>query len=95
MTASCLLSLLLAAGPVEADVVLRGGTIHDGTGKAGHKGDVALKGDRIVAVGTFELKGSPRVIDCAGLLIAPASSTCIVTATSRFWRRRRATTLTS
>jgi N-acyl-D-aspartate/D-glutamate deacylase len=32
---------------------------------------VALKGDRIVALGTFEVKGSPREIDCAGLLVAP------------------------
>ncbi len=64
-------SLLLAAPAVDADVVLRGGTIHDGSGKAGFKGDVALKGDRIVAVGSFEVKGSPRVLDCEGLIVAP------------------------
>src|SRR5205823_5292888 len=28
-------------------------------------------GDRIVAVGTFEVKGTPRLLDCAGLMIAP------------------------
>jgi N-acyl-D-aspartate/D-glutamate deacylase len=64
-------AVLLAAAPVEADVVLRGGTIHDGSGKPGFKGDVALKGDRIVGVGSFELKGMPRIIDCTGLVICP------------------------
>ena len=35
----------------EADVVIRGATIVDGTGKEGVTGDVAIKGDTIVAVG--------------------------------------------
>ena len=33
------------------DLVIRGGTIHDGTGAEGRVGDVAIDGDRIVAVG--------------------------------------------
>jgi N-acyl-D-aspartate/D-glutamate deacylase len=72
LTASCL-ALLLAAdpAPVAADVVLRGGTILDGTGKPGAVGDLAIKGDRIVAVGKFPVAGSPRVIDCTGLVVAP------------------------
>ena len=49
---------------VEADVVLKGATLHDGTGQPGKVGDVAIKGDRIVAVGKFAVKGKPRVIDC-------------------------------
>lgn len=71
MTCSFLLSLLLTTAPVEADVVLRGGDIHLGDGKAALKGDVALKGDRIVAIGEFEVKGNPRILDCKGYLIAP------------------------
>ena len=35
----------------DTDFVIRGATIHDGTGKPGYKGDVHVKGDRIVAVG--------------------------------------------
>jgi N-acyl-D-amino-acid deacylase len=59
-------------GPaVEADVVLRGATLHDGSGKAGTVGDVAIKNDRIVAVGKFKVKGNPRILDCTGLVIAP------------------------
>jgi N-acyl-D-aspartate/D-glutamate deacylase len=70
LTASCL-ALVLADAPVEADVVLRGGTLIDGTGKPGVVGDLAVKGDRIVAVGKFPVAGSPKVIDCAGLVVAP------------------------
>ncbi len=67
------LTLLAAAdpAPVEADLVLRGGTVYDGSGQPGQVGDVALKGDRIVAVGRFAVAGRPKVIDCAGLVIAP------------------------
>src|SRR5262245_42742015 len=68
-----LLSALLgvSAAPVEADVVLKGGTLHDGSGKAAVVGDLAIKGDRIVAVGNFETKGKPRVIEAKGLILAP------------------------
>src|SRR3954468_15065922 len=38
---------------VEADYVLRGGEIYDGTGGNATSGDVAIKGDRVVAVGKF------------------------------------------
>ena len=66
---SCL--LLAAAAPVEADFVIRGATLYDGSGKPGGKGDLAIKGDRIVAVGTFAVAGKPRVIDGKGLIVAP------------------------
>ena len=56
---------------VEADVILRGGLIVDGSGKDGEVGDVAIKDDRIVAVGKFKVKGNPKVLDCDGLVIAP------------------------
>lgn len=59
------------ADAVAADVVLRGATLYDGTDNPGKVGDVAIKDDRIVAVGKFAVKGKPRVIDCAGLVISP------------------------
>jgi N-acyl-D-amino-acid deacylase len=72
MSAAFLLSFsLLAADPVAADLVLRGGTVYDGSNSEGTIGDVAIKGDRIVAVGKVEVAGSPRVIDCKGLIVAP------------------------
>jgi N-acyl-D-aspartate/D-glutamate deacylase len=73
MLPGVLLCLCLGPGqnPVEADVILKGGRVHDGQGKAEIIGDVALKGDKIVAIGTFEVAGSPRVIDVKGLIVAP------------------------
>jgi len=52
------------------DIVIRGGTIVDGTGKPAFSGDVAIEGDRIVAVGG---KQGParRDIDADGLLVTP------------------------
>lgn len=52
------------------DLVIRGGTIVDGTGGAPYTGDVALDGDRIVAVGAVEGSGR-REIDAAGAVVAP------------------------
>ncbi len=56
---------------VEADIVLQKATLYDGSGAPGKVGDIAIKGDRIVAVGKFAVKGKPRVIDCEGLIISP------------------------
>jgi len=66
-----LLATLPAADAVEADVVIRGAKLLDGTGKAAVVGDLAIKGERIVAVGTFEIAGKPRIIDGKGLVVAP------------------------
>lgn len=74
MTTACwVMTVLLAAaeGPVEADVLIRGATLYDGSGKAGEVGDLALKGERIVAVGRFQVQGQPKVIDGTGLIAAP------------------------
>ena len=60
-----------AAEAVDADVVVRGALICDGTGKAPYAGDIAIKGERIVAVGEVAVEGSPRVIDGAGLIVTP------------------------
>src|SRR5690242_13083937 len=67
-----LLVLLPAADrAVQADVVIRGATLYDGTGQPGKVGDLALKGDRIVGLGTFTVAGTPRVLDGTGLAVAP------------------------
>jgi N-acyl-D-aspartate/D-glutamate deacylase len=70
-TTLLLLTLPAADKPVEAEIVIRGATLYDGSGKPGQVGDLALKGDRIVAVGTFAVAGEPRVIDGKGLIAAP------------------------
>jgi len=84
--ALCLLlfaTLLLAPRPGAAaagaegavhDLILRGGTIYDGSGKAPYAGDVAVDGDRIVFVGPSGQLGKARArreIDAKGLAVSP------------------------
>jgi len=54
------------------DLILKRGTIIDGTGRAGFEGDVAIRRNWILAVdapGTLD--GAPEELDCNGLVIAP------------------------
>ncbi|MCA9223918.1 MAG: amidohydrolase family protein, partial [Planctomycetales bacterium] len=75
----CLLLLLVAnccASDLHAqdafyDLVLRHGRIVDGTGNPWFAGDVAIRGDRIVAIGLVERDRAKREIDATGLVIAP------------------------
>lgn len=61
----------LARTDQSVDVIIRGGTIHDGgTGKP-FVGDVAIRGDRIVAVGRVGRTAARRVIDAKGMIVAP------------------------
>jgi N-acyl-D-aspartate/D-glutamate deacylase len=52
------------------DLVLRGGTVVDGSGAPGFTADVAVNGDRIVEVGTVAGRGK-REIDATGLTVTP------------------------
>jgi N-acyl-D-aspartate/D-glutamate deacylase len=67
---SLLLLALLLFPQEEADLVLRGATIYDGTGKDGFTGDLAIRGDAIVAVGEWK-GGAKKTIDAKGLVAAP------------------------
>ena len=56
------------------DLLLRGGTVIDGTGAPGVRADVGVLGDRILAVGdlsTVEVGSAARVLDVAGRAVAP------------------------
>jgi N-acyl-D-amino-acid deacylase len=59
------------AQPVDADILLAGGQILDGSGGPAVRGDVAIRGDRIVAVGQFEYGTIGKTIDCSALVVAP------------------------
>jgi N-acyl-D-amino-acid deacylase len=52
------------------DLVIRGGTLHDGSGGEPYVGDVAVEDDRIVAVGKVEGAGRHE-IDAKGKAVAP------------------------
>ena len=70
-----LLAVTLAASAAEApktyDLILRGGTIYDGSGAKPVVGDVAIDGDRIVAVGSLGGAKGKREIDAKGLAVSP------------------------
>ena len=55
------------------DVVLRGGTVYDGSGRTPFTGDVAIRGDRIVAIDTGGRRHltAAREIDAQGMAVAP------------------------
>ena len=58
--------------PQRYDVLIRGGKIVDGTGNPWFYGDVAIRGDRIEAVGPLAADTTAhRVIDALGLFVAP------------------------
>lgn len=57
--------------PARYDLVIRGGTIIDGTGSPGQQGDLAIQGDRIAAVGSLGKYEAAKVIDATGLVVAP------------------------
>jgi N-acyl-D-amino-acid deacylase len=57
--------------PEPVDIVLRGGTIYDGSGNAPVVGDVALVGDSIVAVGDVGNRKGSTEIDVTGMAVAP------------------------
>lgn len=58
------------AATAEHDLVLRGGTIVDGTGRPAVVGDLAIDRDRISAIGRVSGRGR-REIDARGLVVAP------------------------
>jgi N-acyl-D-amino-acid deacylase len=74
LCSSMLLSASVAAKPAASvatyDVIIRGGTIYDGSGKPPVVGDVAIKDDRIVAVGKIEGTAKSEV-SAKGMAVAP------------------------
>jgi N-acyl-D-aspartate/D-glutamate deacylase len=61
----------LAMQPPAYDLVLRGGKLVDGTGNPWRWGDVAIRGDKIVAVGNIHSGTAARELDLTGLIVAP------------------------
>ena len=53
------------------DVLITGGTVVDGTGADGVKGDVGIAGDRIVLVGDAKGRAAKRTIDASGKIVCP------------------------
>ncbi len=72
---ACALVLVAIAGACQStpdyDFILRNGTIYDGSGAAPVIGDVAIRADRIAAVGDVGNARAREEIDVTGLAVAP------------------------
>jgi N-acyl-D-amino-acid deacylase len=53
------------------DVIIRNGTLYDGSGDPPFQGDVGIVGDSIVVVGPLESASAALTIDATGLAVAP------------------------
>ena len=53
------------------DIIIRGGTVYDGTGRPPLRADVGIKGDRIAAIGNLRRATAPTIVDATGLAVAP------------------------
>src|SRR5258707_13194558 len=53
------------------DVIIRNGTVYDGTGAEPRQADVAIRGDQIAGVGDFKSAKANTMIDAKGLAVAP------------------------
>ncbi|WP_293897972.1 D-aminoacylase [Phenylobacterium sp.] len=68
--AAALLATAATAAPAY-DLIIRGGRIYDGSGGAPVRGDVAIKGERIVYVGPHAPGAARKTVDANGKAVAP------------------------
>ena len=75
VTASMLLfsfvSSAITASAPQYDLLIRNGTVIDGSGKPRYRADIAIKGDRIVRIGKLRNASATRKIDATGMIVAP------------------------
>jgi N-acyl-D-amino-acid deacylase len=57
--------------PPDYDLVIKGGTLIDGSGSAGFVGDIGIKGERIIKIGRINGSPAQTVIDAKGLVVTP------------------------
>ncbi|MBB6324864.1 N-acyl-D-aspartate/D-glutamate deacylase [Algoriphagus iocasae] len=54
----------------EFDIIIKHGTIYDGSGGAPFVGDIGIKGDQIIAIGEID-QNADKIIDATGLAVSP------------------------
>lgn len=62
---------LAACSPPDYDVIIRGGTVYDGSGDAPVTADVGIRGDTIALIGDLGEASGAAEIDAEGLAVAP------------------------
>jgi N-acyl-D-amino-acid deacylase len=64
-------ALAQGRNPASFDVLIKGGTVYDGSGRPPRQADVGIKGDRIAAIGNLNRATATTVVDAKGLAVAP------------------------
>jgi N-acyl-D-amino-acid deacylase len=77
IASAALIAALLGTGPAQGadgpayDLLIRNGVIYDGSGGEAYRGEVAISGNKIVAVGKSLPGSAKKVVDAKGLAVAP------------------------
>lgn len=71
LAVASLLFLLQDAPAQQLDLLIRGGSVVDGSGSPARKADIGIAGDRIVLLGTSNGARAKRVVDASGLIVTP------------------------
>ncbi|MEM7277645.1 MAG: D-aminoacylase [Pseudomonadota bacterium] len=71
MTLAAAVFLQACAASPDYDLIIRGGTVYSGTNEPGRTADVAIKGDRIVAIGELAGKSAARELSAENLAVTP------------------------
>ncbi len=53
------------------DVIIKGGSVYDGSGGPARRVDIGIRGDRIAAVGNLARANAGAIVDARGLAVAP------------------------
>jgi dihydroorotase/N-acyl-D-amino-acid deacylase len=67
----CLCLLIVLPQSPQFDLLIKGGRVVDGSGRAAYVADVGIKDDRIVRLGNLSQATAARTIDAQGLVVAP------------------------
>jgi N-acyl-D-amino-acid deacylase len=72
------------------DLKIEGATVIDGTGRAGNRTDVGVRGEHIAAVGDLSRESAGRVLTASGRVLAPGFIDMHSHSDWRLWGNRRA-----
>ena len=61
----------IASADAPFDIIIKDGTVYDGTGGEGRVADVAIRGDRVAGVGNFAKAAAKKMIEAHDLAVAP------------------------
>ncbi len=71
ITIITMLSSFTPAQTPQYDVLIRNGTVVDGSGRKGYRADVAIKGQRIARIGNLKNATAKTTIDATGKIVSP------------------------